>query len=279
MSAGVISKESLISKIWMKLNNYSYYRAAKLICVGKLMAEKISGSFNTKKGTKVIVIPDWADTEYLIPIEKKDNPFLKEYSLLDTIIIMYSGNIGITHDISMLINLAELLKDDHHFQFVIIGDGPNKENLRNESFKRRLKNILFLPYQTRENFKYSIAAADISVVSLSKKAEKNMMPCKTYSGMAVGSVIFGISHPPNDVEYIIDKYNCGFNILPNDINSALKILYALFENPELFIEYKRNSRKNAEKYFSSYVNTNRIIDIIIKETNKEYYNNEFEKSI
>ena len=67
-----------------------------------------------------------------------------------------------------------------------------------------------------------------------------MMPCKTYSGMAVGSVIFGISQPPNDLEYIINKYKCGFNVNPDDINSALDMLYMLADSPERLIQYKKN---------------------------------------
>ena len=118
-----------------------------------------------------------------------------------------------------------------------------------------------------------MSAADISVVSIQKGSEGIMMPCKTYSGMAVGSVIFGISQPPNDLEYIINRYKCGFNVMPDDIKSALDILYLLADNPKLLIEYKRNSRKNAENHFSRSVNTLKIIDIIMKESNRNFYSN------
>ena len=271
--AGVISKKNPINNIWIKLNSLSYDRARKVICIGRFMAEKINFVFHAGKNMKMVVVPDWANTEYLKPIAKENNPFVKKYSLLQGITIMYSGNIGISHDLSMLINLAELLNGDNRFQFVIVSEGPKKDSLKNESTKRHLNNILFLPYQDINNFNYSIASADISVISLSKGSEKNMMPCKTYSGMAVGSVIFGISQPPNDVEYIINKYKCGFNVVPDDINSALEMLNILADNPELLIEYKRNSRRNAEKYFSSSVNTRKIIDIIKKGNNRNFHNN------
>jgi len=271
--AGVISKKNPISKIWVKLNYYSYNRARKVICIGKIMSERLEYFFKSGNITKMVMIPDWADTDYLKPIEKKDNPFARKYSLLHGITIMYSGNIGITHDISMLIDLAELLKSDNRFQFVIVGEGPNKEKLKIESTKRNLDNTLFLSYQDRNNFNYSIASADISVISFRKGAEEFMMPCKTYSGMAVGSVIFGISQPPNDVEYIINKYQCGFNVMPGDINSALEKLNFLADNPDLLIEFKRNSRKYAEKYYSRSINTIRIINIIIKESCRNFYVN------
>ena len=271
--AGIMSKNNPINNIWVKLNSHSYERAGKVICLGRFMAEKINFIFHAGKNMKMVVVPDWANTEYLKPIPKKNNPFVKKYSLLQGITIMYSGNMGITHDLSMLINLAESLTGDNRFQFVIVGEGPNKDSLKNESTKRNLNNILFLPYQDINNFNYSMASADISVISLSKGSEKNMMPCKTYSGMAVGSAIFGISQPPNDVEYIINKYKCGFNVVPDDINSALEMLNILADNPELLIEYKRNSRRNVEKYFSSSVNTRKIIDIIKKGNNRNFHNN------
>ena len=89
-------------------------------------------------------------------------------------------------------------------------------------------------------FPNPLSAADISAVSIQEGLEGIMMPCKTYSGMAVGSVIFGISQPPNDLEYIINRYKCGFNVMPDDIKSALDILYLLADNPKLLI---KNTKK------------------------------------
>ena len=183
---------------------------------------------------------------------------------------MYSGNIGITHDISILIDLAEKLRYDKRFKFVIIGDEIKSRKLKLESTNRNLDNIIFLPFQDRDQFNYAISAADITVVSMQEGLEGIMMPCKTYSGMAAGSVIFGISQPPNDMEYIINRYKCGFNVMPGDISSALKMLHFFADNPELLIEYKRNSRKNAENHFSRALNTLKIIDIIKKESNSKF---------
>ena len=66
--AGIISKNNPISKVWVKLNILSYGRAEKVICLGNCMAEKINLYFNPGNNAKIITIPDWADTDYLIPI-------------------------------------------------------------------------------------------------------------------------------------------------------------------------------------------------------------------
>ena len=61
--------------------------------------------------------------------------------------------------------------------------------------------------------------------------------------------------------------------MPDDVNSALQYLYFLADNPKLLIEYKKNSRKNAENHFSRTVNTFKIIDIIMKESNISFDSN------
>ena len=262
----IISKNNPIYKIWIRLNYCSYKKADKIICIGKIMMDRIRIYLNSENHNKLNVIPDWSDTDYLKPIKKINNPFSKKYSLIEGITVMYSGNIGITHDISILLDLAKELRYDKRFNFVIIGDGIKKEKLRLESINQNLDNIIFFPYQDRDQFNYTMSAADISVVSIQEGSEGLMMPSKTYSGMAVGSVILGISQPPNDMEYIIKKYNCGFNIVPGDINSAKEKLKFFADNYQSLLQFKRNSRRCAVKHFNRIMNTQRIIDVL----NKEY---------
>lgn len=58
---------------------------------------------------KIKVIYNWVHTEHIKPIEKIDNIFLKEHHLEDKFIVLYSGNMGMTHDIDILVDVAKNL--------------------------------------------------------------------------------------------------------------------------------------------------------------------------
>lgn len=247
---------------WRWLNRKAYARAERLITLGPYMVSTVSTYLCNRRQKQVVLIPTWVDVNEIMPIKKDQNPFAKKYFQLRCITIQYSGNIGLTHDISLMIKAAEALQYDHRFYFMIIGEGPAKYNLEKYCKQKKLKNIIFLPFQDDEDFKYSLAAADISVVSMGKGAEGVMMPCKTYFSMAAGAAIVGISYPPNDLTAVIEENECGINVEPSDLNSILKALRRFAEDPFLLQKCKSNSRKAAEEKFCRKVNTAKTIKLI-----------------
>lgn len=50
-----------------------------------------------------------------------------QHQLTEKFVVMYSGNLGITHDIESIVLTAEILKENTAIQFVIIGDGAKRE--------------------------------------------------------------------------------------------------------------------------------------------------------
>ena len=77
---------------------------------------------------------------------------------------MYSGNLGLTHNIEKILNTALKLKEVNDIKFVVIGEGPKKNIVDNFALKNQLKNLLVLPYQDEETLPYSLSAGDISIV-------------------------------------------------------------------------------------------------------------------
>ena len=101
-------------------------------------------------------------------------------------IVQYSGNIGVTHNVETLIEIAELLKDNTDILFQIIGRGPRKSKLENLVKEKNLPNCVFLPFQTDDMFPYSLSAADVGVVILDETTSKGSVPSKSYNLMSYG---------------------------------------------------------------------------------------------
>lgn len=259
---GQLSNWNPIILFWRWLNRQAYSRAERVVTLGQHMVSTVTKYLSGTNGRPVALIPDWADIDKFVPINKHENSFAKEYFQTDCITIQYSGNIGLAHDVSLMVKIAQALQADPRFQFMIIGEGHAKLNLEKSCKQMGLKNIRFLPFQDHSNFKYSLATADVGVVSMGRGTEGVMMPCKTYFSMAVGAAILGISYPPNDLAATIEENECGINVKPDDLEGAVTALKRFADDPPLLQKCKNNSRRVAVEKFCRKANTAKLITLI-----------------
>ena len=68
----------------------------------------------------------------------------------DRFVVGYSGNLGRAHELGILLDAAERLRHRLEIMFLIIGEGNQKENLQADVTRRGLANVLFKPYQPKE---------------------------------------------------------------------------------------------------------------------------------
>jgi len=80
--------------------------------------------------------------------------------------------------------------------------------------------------------------------------------------MAAGAALLGISNIPSDLQFIIEKYNCGINILPGEITKFVDFILELRTNEDIITCYKKKSRQAAEQVFSKKVNVEKVYDLI-----------------
>src|ERR1051325_5777238 len=62
--------------------------------------------------SKINVVSSWADSRELTPLPKSDNPLATELGLADSFNVVYSGNLGLAHDVDTLIRAIEKMRND-----------------------------------------------------------------------------------------------------------------------------------------------------------------------
>ncbi|MDN3643793.1 glycosyltransferase family 4 protein [Lutimonas halocynthiae] len=249
---GYIKEGSLLYRLWDRMNKKVYLKATRVFTISNVMQKVIS---RTIEKDKVEVIYPWVDMSFIKPIEKENNWFVKEQGLLDKKVILYSGNMGITHDLMTVLKTAKKLSlITNNFHFLFIGDGAQKEKLVAYKEDNKLSNVTFLPYQASEILPFSFASADFGIVSLGKGAEGLSVPSKTFYMLATGSAIISISKPNSEVSNLLRDNSCGVSIGPSDYQSLFEFLISIGDSD--LKKYKENSRslsnhfthKNAYKF-------------------------------
>lgn len=242
IKTGYLKASSFISKWWAKKNTEAFGVAEKLFTITDGM-EKVLSKYSPKKWC---VVYPWVDTAFIKPIPKQENPFVKKYNLEGKIVIQYSGNMGKSHDLLSLLEAAKELGDASEFVFLLIGDGAQKDHLEAYAKTHELMNVIFLPFQDKASFPYSITAADIGVVSLTDEASEMAIPSKTFYQMAAGNAILAITNESSELATIIKNHKCGFVVEPVNPNKLIELLRSL--NKESLINKQTNSSLAITKY-------------------------------
>jgi glycosyltransferase involved in cell wall biosynthesis len=235
---GYLKNNSVLYKFWDNLNVKSFKNANRIITISNVMKKLISRNINKEK---IEVIYPWVDTSFIQPLPKKDNWFVKKYNLLEKRVILYSGNMGATHDLMTPLKAAKkLMKISPEFHFLYIGDGVQKKALMSYKLKNNLLNVTFLPYQKPEVLPYSFSSADFGIVSLGSGAEGLSVPSKTFYFLAAGSTIIAITEKGSEIDFLVKNNNCGVSIEPNNVDTFIKFL--IETSLKELTYFKKNSR-------------------------------------
>lgn len=237
-----------ISRLWHEWNNQNYHKIDRMLTIGNVMAETINN--NLKRKIKIDVLPIAVDTNRLHPIEKSDNPFAVEHHLTDKFVILYSGKMGVGHNIELILAASLLLKQYTDIKFVFIGNGPKYEVVKRFMTENNSLNILLLPLQPEEMFPYSMACGDIGIVSQEASMAHLFMPSKTYSMMACGEAIIGIGSEHDDLKCLIENGNIGYCITDKNPNKLSELILRLYHNSSALQNFQNNARSVAVSNYS-----------------------------
>ena len=260
---GILKRNGIVAKLWQGMNRMVMNRAEVVITIGEYMADNIAKKFdvnNTKYG-KIAVVHNWADTDWIIPLDKENNSFVKEYSLNNKFVIMYSGNLGATHDLETVMAAAKELKTDTGITFIIIGEGAKKQYVVDIKDKHQLDNVLILPFFPQEQLPRTLSAADCALVTMSEGSEGNMVPSKLYYSLSAGNAIIALCKKECELTNVVTENKCGLIVRPGEVDKLVQEIKTMKADPDYIGEMKRNSRNTAVEKFSR-KSTDKYIEIL-----------------
>lgn len=193
------------------------------------------------------VIPLWSDNEFFKPIEKKKNPFVIQEKLENKFLVVYSGNIGITHNVELLPSFAEVLRGTE-ICFVIIGDGEKKGDIEQTISKNNISNCILYPWQPIEKIPFTFAAADVGVVSLGSESSSLSVPSKTFNLMSAGVPLLCLANENSELAKIVGKYNNGKCFLPENKEDIITFIKKLASDSDYRQELSNNSLKASKDF-------------------------------
>jgi len=254
--SGRISGYGMVAKALRRLNRLMLGRASVVITIAPHIA-KLVERYTTKP---VHVVPTWVDTTGFVRIAKDQNRFAMEHGQVGKLTVLYSGNIGLEHDLSTMVDAAKRLEPRGDIAFMVIGAGPRWREVRQAAYG--LSNFNVLPLQPEEELPYSLSMAEVAVVALGKGFEGISMPSKTYYNMAARSAILGVSNPPNDLASVIESADCGVNVVPGDVDGFVAAVVRFREDEDYLERCRANAVEASDATYSRTLNSRRVVDLV-----------------
>lgn len=252
-----LNDSNIFIRVWNLLNNSSLRNAKNLFTVSESMKLQL---INQTKLSNVNVVYNWAPN--------LNQYYLCESHIVDNIkgkfVILYSGNMGKTHDLEVLIELANKLHYYPVFHFLFIGDGSKLNKLKNQTKKFGLKNITFYNYLPWNDFYNVLSMSSVGVVSISRKLDNNILPSKLYTYLKFGLPILSICNLKSELADFVRRYDIGKSFESDNLDEMYEFITNLCNDKARMEKYSQSSiaasalftSENAKKYLSIINNDN-----------------------
>jgi colanic acid biosynthesis glycosyl transferase WcaI len=237
------------AKVLKWIRDRSLHSARMTVVVGEEMQTRLVDEH--VPGEKISIIHNWADGDLIRPVAKEDNPLLRVWGTRDKFVVAYSGNLGRGHDYQTILETAVQLMDYNDIVFLFVGGGANFERMQSEQNKRKLGNIIFKPYQTRELLRFSLGLPDLHLITLRPEMTGLMVPSKFYGIAAAGKPALFIGDSRCETARIIRETGCGDCIGTGAADVLAGLILHLQQNPAVISDMGKRARQVFDERYSS----------------------------
>lgn len=234
-----------VFRAWSALNRRSFRKAWRIFTISEPLADALSNYVNRDR---LIVHPIWSIFQTNLRVENEENPFVRLHNIADRFVVQYSGNIGVTHSVEALIEIADRLKGNEHILFQVIGRGPRLPLIKRLVEERNLQNVQMLPFQSDEMFPYSLSAAHLGVVILHESVGRGSVPSKTYNLMSFGIPAVYIAAPDSELAHYARNYGNARCFGASELDEIAVFIQRIAQDKKLYDDMQRRAEKAAGSF-------------------------------
>ncbi len=236
--------------IYSALEGRLFKLADKIITVTENLRDYLVKEYNLP-APKIEVIPNGTNVEMFHPMDKERCRERVDISL-QSIVLCFVGSLRPWHGVENTIEmLPELIKHISNVKLLIVGDGPLMKNLKKRVTALSLdERVVFTGKIKREKVPFYINSADVCLApfNLERNRITGLSPMKIFDYMACAKPI--ITTDVGGLGELIEKYNVGLVVPPEDLKRLTEVTILLINNKELQKKLGKNGRTTAVREFS-----------------------------
>jgi len=252
---GILRENSFLHKLSARLEAFLYKKAWLVTCQSQSILDNIMERY---PDTRTYRLSNGVDTQWFTP-EQGNEKIRAELGAPGQCIVSYIGLHGLPQGLNLVLEAANLLRDEADIHFIFVGDGPKKAELLEQAKALALDNVTFYDSRPKSEIPALIASTDISLVPI-KTYIPGMVPSKLYEAMSSGRPAIVVAE--GEAAEIVRNANAGIVITPGDVPGLAAAIRELCNQPALRAEFGKNGRKAAEALFDREKIANEFIEFL-----------------
>lgn len=260
VGTGLTRKGSLIWKIGRIVEKITYKYADKIIVISDDFRKNLIAKGVPKE--KIVVVYNWVDQNAVVNVPREQNKLIEKYGLApNKFYVTYCGNIGLTQNMEMLVEVAKAVEANEDIHFVLVGEGAFKKELERIIKDKNIRNITLLPFQPYEDISHVFSLGDVGIIISKPGVGANSVPSKTWSIMSASRPVLA-NFDENEIKSILENNHCGVFTKAGDKVAFTDAIIWLYENREKCKEYGKNGRQFVMENLTREVGTQKYVNVI-----------------
>ena len=238
VAVGALTNRRIIGAL-EAVESWAYRKADRIISVTDTFKPHIVAKGGAAE--KIDVVKNGVNTE-LFEKRPADSDVAARFGLAGKFVAAYIGTHGMAHGLDVVLDAAERLKDEDRIAFVLVGDGAEKERLREARDARGLDNVVMLDQQPKDMMPVIWGLSDVSLILLRKlELFTTVIPSKMFEAMGTETpIVLGVEGEARD---IVEASGGGIPIEPEDGAALAEAVLALSKDPRRCVDLGRQGRR------------------------------------
>lgn len=246
VNLGVVRQKGAI-RFLSAVERFIYNHAAAVTSITESIHAKVQERVRDR--SKAWLIPNFVDLSDVVPAPRA-NAFSLQHRIERDFVVTYAGNLGVPQNLSVLVSAAERLRGEAGLTILIVGDGTEKEALRQQAQRAGLDNVRVVDYQPLSVMPDIYASSDVFFVGQTLGAHTDGIPSKIYRIMANGKPVLAVTPPSSDLAACLEASGAGTVITSGGADELAQAVRRLRANPELLGQQGRRARDYVMRAFT-----------------------------
>lgn len=204
-------KNSIVFKLLLKLDTKNVIKSLATVVLSDDMKDTLCE--RNIDGNNIHVINNFI-FEKLLCGESYQNPTSEK-----PLSVIFAGNLGKFQGLSVVIDAAKLLTDTN-IEFIILGDGIERESLQKRAGALLGKSVHFLGHQPLQDTLRHMQSSDLGLISIMPGAINVAYPSKTMMYLSMGLSIIALTEAESSLGSFIRNNNLGYIV---EIGNAVRL--------------------------------------------------------
>ncbi|MBL8238512.1 MAG: glycosyltransferase family 4 protein [Bryobacterales bacterium] len=252
IATGGLSAGSWIARLLQRVFTWSRRRADGIIALGHCMKERLIAA--GVPANRIHIAQNWATDPGIATFLTPDLPPLR---------ILYSGNLGMAHEVDTIDAVLKSLANERGIEFVFAGGGAARAGLEQRCHDAKISNVTFQSYGDPQTFADNLRSCHVGLVTLREGCVGTVVPSKVYSLMSAGRPILFIGPKNATPASLVVEHHCGWQFDPGKAPETSAFLRSLATDRQRIANAGENARLAFERHFSRTRGTERVLRTLL----------------